>query len=64
MVPFLVLAACVAVLRMFGALGVSSLESCTICLRGGLAAMFVLTASAHWGRRRPDLIVMLTGCLE
>ena len=28
-------------------------------LRGALAAMFLLTASAHWGRRRPDLVRMV-----
>lgn len=28
-------------------------------LRVGLAAMFLLTASAHWGRRRADLIRMV-----
>jgi len=28
-------------------------------LRCGLAAMFLLTASAHWGKRRPDLIRMV-----
>ena len=46
-------------------------------LRIGLAAMFLLTASAHWGRRRadlirmvpavfprPDLLVTLTGICE
>src|SRR5262245_45857602 len=30
-------------------------------LRFGLAAMFLLTASAHWGKRRPDLIRMASG---
>lgn len=28
-------------------------------LRFALAAMFLLTASAHWGKRRPDLILMV-----
>jgi uncharacterized membrane protein len=28
-------------------------------LRFALAAMFLLTASAHWGKRRPDLIRMV-----
>src|SRR5262249_57377939 len=27
--------------------------------RGGLALMFLLTASAHWGRRRADLVRMV-----
>ena len=47
------------------------------CLSGGLAVMFSLTASAHWGKqradliamvprtfRRPDLVVSATGVLE
>lgn len=46
-------------------------------LRIALAAMFLLTASAHWGKRRadlirmvpaglprPDLLVTITGCFE
>jgi uncharacterized membrane protein len=47
------------------------------CLRAAVAAMFLLTASAHWGKRRadlirmvppafprPDLLVTLTGIAE
>jgi uncharacterized membrane protein len=30
-----------------------------VCLRWALAAMFCLTASAHWGSRRPDLVAMV-----
>jgi len=30
-------------------------------LRAALGAMFLLTASAHWGRRRADLIRMVPG---
>jgi uncharacterized membrane protein len=32
-------------------------------LRVGLAAMFLLTASAHWGKRRDDLIRMVPAAL-
>jgi len=32
-------------------------------LRIGLAAMFLLGASAHWGKRRPDLIRMIPQAL-
>jgi uncharacterized membrane protein len=32
-------------------------------LRIGLAAMFLLGASAHWGKRRPDLIRMVPQAL-
>lgn len=30
-----------------------------LALRAALGVMFLLTASAHWGRRRPDLIRMV-----
>ena len=30
-----------------------------IALRTALGAMFLLTASAHWGVRRPDLVLMV-----
>jgi uncharacterized membrane protein len=59
MLPFLVLMASTLVLRAFGAAGVPALQSWTICLRGALALMFLLTSSAHWGKRRPDLIRMV-----
>jgi len=77
MVPFLVLVIATVALRAAGAAGVHPLESWGSCLRGGLALMFLLTASAHWGKRRrdliamvpmafprPDLIVTITGILE
>ena len=59
MTPFLVLLASTLVLRAIGAAGVVVIDSWIMCLRGGLAAMFLLTASAHWGKRRPDLIRMV-----
>ena len=77
MVPFLVLVAATLGLRGVGAAGVHALDGWTPCLRGGLSLMFFLTASAHWGKRRrdliamvptafphPDLIVTITGILE
>jgi uncharacterized membrane protein len=77
MLPFSVLVISTLVLRALGAAGVHPLDSWTICLRGGLALMFLFTASAHWGTRRrdlvamvprffprPDVIVSLTGVLE
>jgi len=33
-------------------------------LRVSLAGMFLLTASAHWGRRRPDLVRMVPRNLQ
>ncbi|MGC4051802.1 MAG: DoxX family protein [Paludibaculum sp.] len=59
MIPLGVLIATMLMLKGLGALGVSGLSAWEVCLRGGLAAMFLLTASAHWGRRRPDLIRMV-----
>ena len=59
MIPFLVLLTSTLVLRAVGAAGVAVLDGWIVCLRGGLAAMFFFTASAHWGKRRPDLIRMV-----
>ena len=59
MIPFFVLVTSTLVLRAVGAAGVSLLNSWILCLRGGLAVMFLLTASAHWGKRRPDLVRMV-----
>jgi uncharacterized membrane protein len=47
------------VLRAVGYFAIPVMDDWIICLRGGLAAMFLLTASAHWGKRRPDLIRMV-----
>jgi uncharacterized membrane protein len=58
-IPFLTLLIVTLVLRAAGAAGVPLLESWVTCLRVGLAAMFLLTATAHWGKRRPDLIRMV-----
>ena len=76
MIPFIVLVISTLLLRAIGA-GVDLLSSWTWCLRGGLALMFLFTASAHWGKQRrdlvamvpsafprPDLIVSATGVLE
>jgi uncharacterized membrane protein len=59
MVPFFVLLISTLVLRLIGAAGISPLNSWAWCLRGGLALMFLLAASANWGKRRPDLIAMV-----
>lgn len=59
MVPFIVLVISTLLLRIIGAAGVDLLNSWTWCLRGGLALMFLFTASAHWGKRRGDLIAMV-----
>jgi uncharacterized membrane protein len=77
MLPFLVLLIATLALRVAGAAGVQPLNSWIPSLRAGLSVMFLLTASAHWGKRRrdlvamvptvfphPDLIVTVTGILE
>lgn len=52
MIPLFVLAGVTGVLALVG------LEW-TRAVRGGLAAMLVLTASAHFGSRRRDLVAMV-----
>ena len=42
-----------------GAAGVDPLNGWTPSLRAGLALMFLFTASAHWGKRRCDLLAMV-----
>lgn len=59
MIPLIVLVVTFAVLRLAGALGWELVDSWHSALRGALAAMFCLTASAHWGKRRPDLVRMV-----
>lgn len=77
MVVLLVLVASFALLRSAGALGISMLDGWQPSLRAALAVMFFVTASAHWGKARanlirmvppvfprPDALVTLTGVLE
>jgi uncharacterized membrane protein len=52
MIPLLVLAVLFIVLSLAGLGWWTS-------LRVALGAMFLLTASAHWGKRRPDLVRMV-----
>src|SRR5215472_10639655 len=59
MLPFLVLLGSTLALRVIGMAGVSPFDSWPGCLRSGLTLMFLLTASAHWGKRRGDLIAMV-----
>lgn len=77
MVPLFVLSIGFVVLRGLGLAGVETLDNWQTPLRGALAAMLVLTASAHFGSRcqdlvamvpprlpRPELLVTITGILE
>ena len=77
MAPLIVLTIGFGLLRGLGLAGVDALDGWQPSLRGALAAMLLLTASAHFGSRRkdliamvpsrlprPDLLVTLTGLLE
>jgi uncharacterized membrane protein len=77
MAPFIALSSLFLVLFGLGAAGVHALSGWYTPLRFALAGMFLLTASAHWGKRRadlvqmvppafprPDLVVTVTGALE
>ena len=59
MAPFIVLASLFALFRGLGVMGVSFFEGWYTPLRFALAGMFLLTASAHWGKRRGDLVRMV-----
>jgi uncharacterized membrane protein len=59
MIPIFVLLVAFIVFRAAGFAGVHFFADEFTCLRFALAAMFFLTASAHWGRRKPDLIRMV-----
>jgi uncharacterized membrane protein len=59
MIPFFVLAGVFLICRILGWTGVEFLAAWPHCLRVAVAAMFLLTASAHWGKRRPDLVRMV-----
>lgn len=59
MAPLIVLVGLFMVLRMLGYLGVLASFGWWTSLRLALAGMFLLTASAHWGKRRQDLIRMV-----
>jgi uncharacterized membrane protein len=59
MIPLFVLLVSFAVLRCAGFLGVTILDNVGLPLRIALFLMFLVTASAHWGRGRADLIRMV-----
>jgi uncharacterized membrane protein len=76
MAALICLVAAFIVLRL-GGIFIPWLSDWQHALRGALGAMFLLTASAHWGRRRTDLVRMVpvgignpavwvtfTGCAE
>ena len=77
MAPLIVLIVASAAFWFAGQLGVTIFQHISTVLRTALGLMFLLTASAHWGTRRrdlirmvppmfprPDLLVTITGLLE
>jgi uncharacterized membrane protein len=59
MVPLIVLVVSVLLFWFTGQAGVAVFRDHGLVLRAALGVMFLFTASAHWGRRRPDLIRMV-----
>jgi uncharacterized membrane protein len=59
MVPFIVLIALFVLLSALGYFHVFASNGWWTSLRLALSGMFLLTASAHWGKRRRDLIQMV-----
>lgn len=63
MAPLITLLAVTLLLRAAGAAGIRPLRSWHTSLRGGLAAMFTLTGTAHFNGMREDLIAMVPPAL-
>jgi len=63
MIPLVVLVGATIVARAVGALAWSAVDDWGAAVRVGLAAMLALTASAHFGSRRADLIRMVPPAL-
>jgi uncharacterized membrane protein len=59
MIPLFVLVAGFVLFLLLGHTGVHYFQESQHALRAALGIMFCLTASAHWGKRRPDLIAMV-----
>jgi len=59
MAPFIVLTTLFVVLSLAGHFQLPVSYGWWTSLRLSLSGMFLLTASAHWGKRRPDLIKMV-----
>src|SRR3954470_15058754 len=77
MAPLIVLIVASIAFWLIGHAGVTVFQPIGTVLRTALTLMFLLTASAHWGKRRrdlirmvpavfprPDLLVTLSGMLE
>jgi uncharacterized membrane protein len=59
MIPFFVLLIGFISFYLFGLIGVAHLSDWETSLHWAVALMFLITASAHWGKRREDLIEMV-----
>jgi uncharacterized membrane protein len=59
MIPFILLVFLFAFLSLLGHLQIPVAFGWWTSLRLSLAGMYLLTASAHWGKRRPDLLRMV-----
>jgi hypothetical protein len=59
MAPLIALVTLFALLSLLGHFQIPVAFGWWTSLRLALAGMFLLTASAHWGKRRPDLIRMV-----
>ena len=59
MIPLIVLAASFLLFVVLGVAGIPYFAGYHHALRLALAVMFVLTASAHWGAKRADLVRMV-----
>jgi uncharacterized membrane protein len=63
MTPLVVLVVVTVALRAAGVAGIRRLRSWPVALRGGLAAMFVVTGASHFVGLREDLINMVPPAL-
>lgn len=59
MVPFYVLVGAFLLFKILGLIGLTYFQGWHTSLQGAVAVMLLLTASAHWGTKRPDLIRMV-----
>ncbi|MDQ6422021.1 DoxX family protein [Paenibacillus sp. LHD-117] len=63
MIPFYVLVTSFILFNALGLFGVPLWDEWQESLRYAIGAMFLLTASAHWGKRRTDLIAMVPSAI-
>lgn len=59
MVPFIALIVSFLLFRMVGLLGLSYWNDWQTSLQWAVSVMLLLSATAHWGRRRSDLVRMV-----